>query len=116
MNLQQLKIVRETVRQDFNLTAVAEALYAVLYQGKEVETQNAMSKVHMTGEEWRRSWPAWLRATLAAVSRKWRVAGESPIRRGVWACAAAPWNEAGSCTWPEERLRRWPARLAAAAW
>lgn len=27
MNLQQLKIVRETVRQDFNLTAVAEALY-----------------------------------------------------------------------------------------
>jgi putative tricarboxylic transport membrane protein len=46
------------------LFAVAEALYAVLYQGKEVETQNAMSKVHMTREEWRRSWPAWLRATF----------------------------------------------------
>jgi putative tricarboxylic transport membrane protein len=28
------------------------------------ETQNAMSKVHMTGSEWRRSWPAWLRGTL----------------------------------------------------
>jgi putative tricarboxylic transport membrane protein len=43
---------------------VAEALYAVLYQGREVETQNRMSKVHMTKQEWRRSWPAWLRATF----------------------------------------------------
>jgi len=46
------------------LFAVAEALYAVLYQGKEVETQNKMSKVHMTRDEWKRSWPAWLRATF----------------------------------------------------
>jgi putative tricarboxylic transport membrane protein len=35
----------------------------VLYEGKTVETQNAMSKVHMTAAEWKRSWPAWLRAT-----------------------------------------------------
>jgi putative tricarboxylic transport membrane protein len=46
------------------LFAVAEALYAVLYQGREVETQNRMSKVHMTKQEWRRSWPAWLRGTF----------------------------------------------------
>jgi putative tricarboxylic transport membrane protein len=45
------------------LFAVAEALYAVLYQGRQVETQNKMSRVHMTKAEWRRSWPAWLRAT-----------------------------------------------------
>jgi putative tricarboxylic transport membrane protein len=45
------------------LFAVGEALYMVLYEGKTVETQNKMSKVHMTTAEWKRSWPAWLRAT-----------------------------------------------------
>jgi putative tricarboxylic transport membrane protein len=54
----------EVVLIAVGLFAVAEALYAVLYQGKVVETQNRMSKVHMTREEWRRSWPAWLRATF----------------------------------------------------
>ena len=54
----------EVVLIAVGLFAVAEALYAVLYQGREVETQNAMSKVHMTRDEWRRSWPAWLRATF----------------------------------------------------
>ena len=53
----------EVVLIAVGLFAVAEALYAVLYQGKVVETQNRMSKVHMTREEWRRSWPAWLRGT-----------------------------------------------------
>ena len=53
----------EVVLIAVGLFAVAEALYAVLYQGKEGETQNAMSSVHMTREEWRRSWPAWMRAT-----------------------------------------------------
>ncbi len=46
------------------LFAVAEALYNVMYEGKVKETRNAMSKVHMTREEWKRSWPAWLRATF----------------------------------------------------
>jgi len=46
------------------LFAVGESLFAVLYEGRVTETQNAMSKVHMTGSEWRRSWPAWLRGTL----------------------------------------------------
>ena len=54
----------EVVLIAVGLFAVAEALYAVLYQGKEVETQNKMSKVHMTRDEWKRSWPAWLRATF----------------------------------------------------
>jgi len=53
----------EVVLIAVGLFAVAESLYAVLYQGRQVETQNRLSKVHMTGAEWRRSWPAWLRAT-----------------------------------------------------
>ena len=53
----------EVVLVAVGLFAVAEALYAVLYQGRVVETQNKLSRVHMTREEWRRSWPAWLRAT-----------------------------------------------------
>ena len=53
----------EVVLVAVGLFAVAEALYAVLYQGRVQETQNTMSRVHMTPVEWRRSWPAWLRAT-----------------------------------------------------
>jgi len=53
----------EVVLIAVGLFAVAEALYAVLYEGGSVETQNRMSKVHMTAAEWKRSWPAWLRAT-----------------------------------------------------
>jgi putative tricarboxylic transport membrane protein len=53
----------EVVLVAVGLFAVAEALYAVLFQGREQETQNKLSSVHMTREEWRRSWPAWLRAT-----------------------------------------------------
>jgi putative tricarboxylic transport membrane protein len=53
----------EVVLVAVGLFAVAEALYMVLFEGRTVETQNAMSKVHMTRAEWSRSWPAWLRAT-----------------------------------------------------
>ena len=53
----------EVVLVAVGLFAVAEALYFVLYQGRMVETQNKLSKVHMTASEWRRSWPAWLRST-----------------------------------------------------
>jgi putative tricarboxylic transport membrane protein len=53
----------EVVLIAVGLFAVSEALYNVLYEGRTVETENPMSKVHMTKEEWRRSWPAWLRAT-----------------------------------------------------
>ena len=53
----------EVVLIAVGLFAVAEALYAVLYQGRQVESQNQMSRVQMTRFEWRRSWPAWLRGT-----------------------------------------------------
>ncbi len=53
----------EVVLIAVGLFAVGESLYAVLYEGRVVETQNRMSKVHMTRGEWRRSWPAWLRGT-----------------------------------------------------
>ncbi|MBE7416257.1 MAG: tripartite tricarboxylate transporter permease [Ideonella sp.] len=69
----------EVVLIAVGLFAVAEALYAVLYQGREVETRNPMSKVHMTREEWRRSWPAWLRATFIGVPFGCIPAGGSEI-------------------------------------
>jgi putative tricarboxylic transport membrane protein len=53
----------EIVLVAVGLFAVAEAMYAVLYEGKVVEAQNPLSRVHMTASDWRRSWPAWLRGT-----------------------------------------------------
>ncbi|WP_332778138.1 tripartite tricarboxylate transporter permease [Polaromonas sp.] len=53
----------EIVLVAVGLFAVAEALYAVLYEGKVVDTQNRMSRVYMTKKDWRRSIPAWLRGT-----------------------------------------------------
>ena len=57
----------EIVLVAVGLFAVAEALHAVLYEGKVVDEQNQMSKVHMTTSDWRRSWPAWLRGTAIGV-------------------------------------------------
>jgi len=54
----------EVVLIAVGLFAVGESLYAVLYEGRVAESQNKMSRVHMTRDEWRRSWPAWLRATF----------------------------------------------------
>ena len=45
------------------LFAVAEVLHAVLFEGKIVETQNRLTRVHMDKRDWRRSIPAWLRGT-----------------------------------------------------
>ena len=53
----------EIVLVAVGLFAVAEVLYAALYEGRVVEGQNKMSKVHMTGRDWKRSIPAWLRGT-----------------------------------------------------
>jgi putative tricarboxylic transport membrane protein len=53
----------EVVLIAVGLFAVGEALYMVLYEGRTVESQNRLSRVHMTAAEWKRSWPAWLRAT-----------------------------------------------------
>jgi putative tricarboxylic transport membrane protein len=53
----------EIVLVAVGLFAVAEVLYAVMFEGRVKETQNPMSRVTMTARDWRRSWPAWLRGT-----------------------------------------------------
>jgi putative tricarboxylic transport membrane protein len=53
----------EIVLVAVGLFAVAEVLYAALYEGRVDESQNKLTKVYMTAREWRRSIPAWLRAT-----------------------------------------------------
>ena len=69
----------EIVLVAVGLFAIGEALYLALYQGKEVEVQNPMSKVHMTATEWRRSWPAWLRGTAIGIPFGTIPAGGSEI-------------------------------------
>jgi putative tricarboxylic transport membrane protein len=69
----------EIVLVAVGLFAVGEALYNVIYQGREVETQNSMSSVHMTKAEWRRSWPAWLRGTFIGIPFGTIPAGGSEI-------------------------------------
>jgi putative tricarboxylic transport membrane protein len=53
----------ETVLVAVGLFAVGEALYNALYEGRSEASLNRLSRVHMSGAEWRRSWPAWLRGT-----------------------------------------------------
>ncbi|MGJ7495983.1 tripartite tricarboxylate transporter permease [Variovorax sp. RT4R15] len=53
----------EIVLVAVGLFAVAEVMYAVMYEGKVVEGQNKLSRVHMTKRDWKRSIPAWLRGT-----------------------------------------------------
>ena len=53
----------EVVLVAVGLFAVGECLYIALYEGRTEATLNRMNKVHMTRQEWRRSWPAWLRGT-----------------------------------------------------
>jgi putative tricarboxylic transport membrane protein len=69
----------EVVLIAVGLFAVAEALYVVLYEGRVQESQNKMSRVHMTRDEWRRSWPAWLRATVIGTPFGCIPAGGSEI-------------------------------------
>ncbi len=51
----------EIVLVAVGLFAVAEVLHAALFEGKIVETQNRLTRVHMSARDWRRSVPAWLR-------------------------------------------------------
>ena len=53
----------EIVLVAVGLFAVAEVLYAGLYEGKSQELQNKLSRVHMSARDWKRSIPAWLRGT-----------------------------------------------------
>ncbi|MBT9594614.1 MAG: tripartite tricarboxylate transporter permease [Vitreoscilla sp.] len=54
----------EVVLVAVGLFAVGETLYTALYEGRTQSQLNRMSRVHMTRDEWRRSWPAWLRGTF----------------------------------------------------
>jgi putative tricarboxylic transport membrane protein len=69
----------EVVLVAVGLFAVAEALYFVLYESRTVETQNKLTRVHMTRAEWKRSWPAWLRATGIGIPFGCIPAGGSEI-------------------------------------
>ena len=53
----------EVVLIAVGLFAVGEVIYNAMYEGRSVTEMNRLNKVHMTGSEWRRSWPAWLRGT-----------------------------------------------------
>jgi putative tricarboxylic transport membrane protein len=57
----------EIVLVAVGLFAVAEAMHAVLFEGSVVETENRMSRVTMTLQDWKRSVPAWLRGTAVGV-------------------------------------------------
>ena len=54
----------EIVLVAVGLFAVAEVLYAALFEGRVTESQNKLSRVHMSARDWKRSVPAWLRGTL----------------------------------------------------
>ena len=69
----------EVVLVAVGLFAVAEVMYFVLYEGRVVETQNKLSRVYMTAADWRRSWPAWLRATAIGAPFGTIPAGGSEI-------------------------------------
>lgn len=53
----------EVVLVAVGLFAVSEALYNALYEGRSEASMNKLNRVHMTGTQWERSWPAWLRGT-----------------------------------------------------
>lgn len=53
----------EVVLLAVGLFAVGECLYTALYEGRTTAEMNRMGSVHMTRQEWKRSWPAWLRGT-----------------------------------------------------
>ncbi|TWO69173.1 tripartite tricarboxylate transporter permease [Caenimonas sedimenti] len=53
----------EIVLVAVGLFAVAEVMYAAMYEGRSTEARNPMSRVYMSGRDWKRSIPAWLRGT-----------------------------------------------------
>ena len=78
-NVPELMDGLEVVLIAVGLFAVAEVLYAVMYEGRVVETRNKLSRVHMSRADWRRSWPAWLRATAIGTPFGCVPAGGSEI-------------------------------------
>jgi putative tricarboxylic transport membrane protein len=54
----------EVVLIAVGLFAVGEVIYNAMYEGRSKVEINHLNSVHMTREEWKRSWPAWLRGTF----------------------------------------------------
>jgi putative tricarboxylic transport membrane protein len=54
----------EVVLIAVGLFAVGEVIYNAMYEGRNQVELNHLSSAHMTRQEWRRSWPAWLRGTF----------------------------------------------------
>ncbi len=53
----------EVVLVAVGLFAVGECFYTAMFEGRSQADMNRLTKVHMSREDWRRSWPAWLRGT-----------------------------------------------------
>ncbi|MBQ0942422.1 tripartite tricarboxylate transporter permease [Ideonella sp. 4Y16] len=53
----------EVVLIAVGLFAIGEALYTTLYEGRSEVSLNKSGRVHMDRNDWKRSWPAWLRGT-----------------------------------------------------
>ncbi|MBK1685568.1 tripartite tricarboxylate transporter permease [Rhodoferax fermentans] len=53
----------EIVLVAVGLFAVAEAMHAVMFEGRVIDTENRLTRVSMTLSDWKRSLPAWLRGT-----------------------------------------------------
>ena len=69
----------EIVLVAVGLFAIGEALYLALYQGSEAQTENPLGRVHMSRQDWKRSWPAWLRGTAIGIPFGTIPAGGSEI-------------------------------------
>jgi len=63
MRIPELADGIEVVLVAVGLFAVGETLHTLMYEADQGETRNRMSSLWMTREDWRRSWPAWMRGT-----------------------------------------------------
>ena len=97
----------EIVLVAVGLFAVAEVMYAVVYEGNKAESQNTLSKVYMTRRDWRRSIPASRRtrrrsrrrrafssARVSAVCRRSSPPPSSSMKRGHGGSARSSFREA----------------------
>ena len=102
----------EIVLVAVGLFAVAEVLYSALYEGRVTETQNRLSRVHMTRSDWKRSIPACCAAPRSAL----RSAAFRPAAPRSRLSSATRWKRSwpGARTWrssaPKARSKAWPAR------
>jgi hypothetical protein len=99
----------EVVLVAVGLFAVAEVLYNALYEGRVVETQNRLSRVHMTGRDWKRSMA--------------RLAARHGHRHAVWLHSGGRHRDSHlpelrhrERSWPSTEDRRVRHRAPSKAW